>query len=401
MAALAAGCGSPSPSKNVSTGAGSGRAPTYTIGVLTDVTGPASSGNKTSVQGVQAGITWASQNGYHFRYVVGDTQTSPSGALSAAQTLVEQDHAFVVVADSALTFAAASYLTQHDVPVIGAAQDASEWQTSKNMFSVFGALHGNEVATTFGQFFKLEGVTNLGSLGYSISPISSEAAKASAVSAQAAGIRVGYLNASFPFGGTNVQPVALAMKQAGINGFTASVDPNTGFSLITALRQLGVKLKAALLATGYGGDLLQAGPGALQEAQDVYFGLGYEPLEMHTPATQQFAAALRSVGVTGDPTVAEYNTYASVILLVQALQAAGPNPTQASLIAALSGIHDFTAGGLYGTHHLDINNRTSIVSGVDNCEWVTKLSGSTFQLVPGADPICGSVIPGQTVTPSS
>jgi hypothetical protein len=67
----------------------------------------------------------------------------------------------------------------------------------------------------------------------------------------------------------------------------------------------------------------------------------------------------------------------------------------------LSGIHHFTAGGLYGTHSLDINDRTGIVSGVDNCYWITQLSGSTFKLVSGADPICGTVIPGKTVSPSS
>jgi hypothetical protein len=28
---------------------------------------------------------------------------------------------------------------------------------------------------------------------------------------------------------------------------------------------------------------------------------------------------------------------------------------------------------------------------------VTKLVGTNFQLVPGADPLCGTVIPGETV----
>jgi ABC-type branched-subunit amino acid transport system substrate-binding protein len=71
-------------------------------------------------------------------------------------------------------------------------------------------------------------------------------------SAKAAGIKIGYLNASFAFGSTNVQPVALAMKAAGVDGATASVDPNTSYALITALRQAGVDLKAFLLPTGYG-----------------------------------------------------------------------------------------------------------------------------------------------------
>ena len=380
------------------TGGGSGK--TYTIGLLTDLTGLAASGNKTSVQGVQAGIAWARSQGYNFKLVVADTQTSPGVALSAAQKAVEQDGVFAMLANSSLTFGAAGYLTSHGIPVIGAAEDANEWQASANMFSVYGALHTNLVASTTGDFMKMQGVTRLGSLGYGISPASSESAKGAGVSAEAAGLQAPYVNGNFAFGSTDVQPVALAMKSARIDGFTASVDPNTGFGLISALRNLGVDLKVALLPTGYGGDLLQAGPGALQEAQNVYFLLGYEPIEMHTAATEQFAAALKSAGVSGEPTAAMYNGYIAVVLLVDALKAAGSNPTRASLIQALSGIHSFDAGGLFGSHRLDINDRTGVVAGVDNCQWITKLSGSSFQLVPNADPICGHAIAGKSVSAS-
>jgi hypothetical protein len=179
------------------------------------------------------------------------------------------------------------------------------------------------------------------------------------------------------------------------------VDPNTAFALITALRQAGVNLKVALLPTGYGGDLLQAGPGALQSAQNVYFLSSFEPVEMGTPATRQLQSALRVIGVRTDPTFAEYAGYTSVALLVEGLNAAGPDPGRAALISALSGITHFNAAGLFGTHSVNMADRSTAAVGVDNCYWITKLSGSTFQLVPGADPICGTVIPGKTVSPSS
>jgi ABC-type branched-subunit amino acid transport system substrate-binding protein len=306
---------------------------------------------------------------------------------------------FAVIAQSALLFAAASYLTKANIPVIGAAEDGPEWVTATNMFGVYGVPHEEVVSTTFGQFMKNQGVTTVGVLGYSISPSSSESAKGAAKSAQAVGLKAGYVNAAFPFGSTNVQPVALAMTSNHVDGFYASVDPNTGYSLITALRQAGDNLKVALLPTGYGGDLLQAGPGALASAQDVYFSLTYEPVEMHTAATQQLQNDLNAVGATGVPTYADYNGYLSVGLLVKGLQAAGSNPTQASLIQAMSNIHDWDAYGLVGDHHLDINNRTA--AGMTNCVWVTKLTGSTFQLVSGADPICGTLVPGITISPSS
>lgn len=406
---LVAGCSSSSKSgagNTSTTGATSGGGTTgsgqpFTVGILTDLTGPAASGNKTSVQGVEAAISLANKAGYNFKYVTGDTQTSPNGALTAAQKLVEQDHVDAVLTVSALTFGAADYLRRQGIPVVGVAEDGPEWIDHLNMFSVYGFLDSTKVSTTAGVFFKNQGVSVVGALGYSISPSSAEAAKGDALSAQKAGLKVGYLNANFPFGSTNVQPIALAMKKAGVDGFTATVDPNTGFALIDALRQVNHNPKVDLLPTGYGGDLLQAGPGALQSAQGVYFSLSFEPVEMHTAATEKFQAALKNIGITTDPTYAEYCAYASMALLEEALKATGPNPTHAALITALGNVKNFDAAGLLGAHHFDMSDRAGTATGVDSCLYVVKLTGSTFQLVPGADPVCGQEIPGATVSASS
>jgi branched-chain amino acid transport system substrate-binding protein len=400
MGLVAAACSS-SPSGS-SKGSGGTSNRTITIGVLADVTGLGASASGTTEQGVKAGVAYAKDQGYTIKYVLADTQTSPAGAQSAVQELVEQDHVLAVLSVSSLTFLVAKTLTQDNVPVVGVAEDGGEWVTSPNMFSSFGPTDASKVATTPGQFFKMEGATNIGSLGYGISPQSADAAEGTAVSAENAGLKTGYLNANFSFGSTNVQPIALAMKAAGVDGVTASVDPNTGLLLVTALRQAGANIKVAVLPTGYGGDLEQAGPGALSSAQDVYFLSVFEPVEMHSAATEEFQKYLRDVGITGDPTYAEYAGYTSVVLLVQGLEAAGANPTQATLIAALSKIHNFDAAGLLGGHTVDFSKRVASPTGPDNCEYYTKLSGSSFKLVQGADPLCGTIIPGKTVSaPSS
>ncbi|HEX4864993.1 MAG TPA: ABC transporter substrate-binding protein, partial [Acidimicrobiales bacterium] len=237
---------------------------------------------------------------------------------------------------------------------------------------------------------------NIGTLGYGISPSSADSAKAASKSGEAAGLKSGYENANFPFGSTNVQPVAIAMKSAGVDAFYASVDPNTSFSLITAIRQAGVDLKAAILPDGYGADTLQAGPGALQAAQNVYFALGFQPVEMNTAATRQLQADLAASGTTGVPTYGEYNGYVSVGLLLRGLKGAGPNLSYTSLINGLSSVHDWDALGLWGGKTADINDRVNLGT-PQLCSWVTKLMGSNFQLVKGADPYCGSVIQGVTV----
>ncbi|HET9733475.1 MAG TPA: ABC transporter substrate-binding protein [Acidimicrobiales bacterium] len=392
--ALAGACSSSSSPK-----AGSSQ-PTYTIGILTDVTGPGSSTGGTTQLGIKAGVGVAAAEGYKIRYVMADTGTSPSGVLTAAQKLVEQDHVFAVVMISVVGFGAAQYLTAHNVPVIGAAVDGPEWITSRNMFSILGTQDYTKVQTTYGLVFKRLGATNIASVGYSIEPSSAEVAKGAAVSAQAAGLKVGYLNANFPLGSTNTDPVALAMKNNGVNGLVTAIVTNSTFAIVDSLRHEGADLRVALLPTGYGGDLIQGGPGAEQSAQGLYFLSGYEPVEMHTAATQRFQHALATyAGVSGDPTLSEYLGYLSVDGMVAGLKAAGPHPTPASFINAMLGIRSYDAAGLYGSHSIGFAmDQRGQAAGADNCLWLTKFSGSTFHLVPGYEPICGTTIPGARVS---
>src|SRR5947208_1966700 len=82
-----------------------------------------------------------------------------------------------------------------------------------------------KTTTTLSSFFKLVGATRVGTLGYGISPLSAENAKGSAESARRGGLGVGYVNSNFPFGSTDVAPIALGMKKGGVDGFTAATDP--------------------------------------------------------------------------------------------------------------------------------------------------------------------------------
>ena len=381
-------CGS-SP-KTPSSAAGSR---TYTIGVLTDQTGLGSSVNGSSVLGVRAGIKLAARDGYTIKYVVADTGTNPGQVLTAAQNLVEQDDVGAVVAMSAVTFTAAPWLTSHGVPVLGWSEDGSEWLTSQNMFSPGGPSDPSKAATTLNKFMKVAGVTNLGVVGYNYA-LSAEGAKSYADAAFYGHLKVGYLNDTVPLGSTNVQPLALGMKSAGVDGFIGLLEPNTNLLTIQALRQQGVALKAAVLFTGYGGDLSQTGAGTQAASNGDYFALQFEPVELHNSATEQFQNDLRSVGVNTDPTFAEYMGYLSVDLLMHGLEKAGGDPSQATLIRTLNGIKNYDAAGLLGSNSLDVGARTPVPSGVDNCLWFIKQSGTTYQLVANAEPVCGSVIPG-------
>ncbi len=414
---VAAGCGSSSKSSSSSTTANSGTSATtagsssngssssgssktITVGVLTDLTGPGANISSTFPQGVKAGIGLAaSQDGYTIKYVTADTGTSPSGVLTAAQKLVTQNHVYAVIASSVLFFAAAKYLAQHNIPVYGPGSDGDEWITTPNLFSIIGYQDYTKVYTMFGDFYKSRGTTNLGVVGYGVEPSSKESAEDVAASAKHAGIKIGYQNYNFPLGSTNVEPIVLQMKAAGIDGLNTSIVTNSNLAIVTGLNQQGIH-PVNVLATGYGGDLIQGGPGAKQQAQGSYFITGAEPVELNTPATQQFQSALKTyAGVTGDPTFSEYNGYLAIAALAAGLKAGGgTSQTQTQLINSMLNLKGFDGEGLWGGHTLSfaMADRGTMAS-VDNCIWFEHYVGSTFVPVQGFSPVCGSVVPGLTV----
>jgi branched-chain amino acid transport system substrate-binding protein len=410
VAGLAVGCSSSGTSTGTSTStsttkpAASGGTETLTVGVLSDLTGSAASGFLTTEQGIKAGLGLATANGdlkgYNVKYVMADTGSTPAGALSAAQRLVQQDHVFAVLSVSSDTLGASNYLTSQAVPVVGGGFDGPEWlsPSSTNMFSTTGKVNYAAVSTTLGLFMKSQGVTSFGGLGYAGSPSSAGAVNGAAASAKGAGITAGYVNAQFPFGSTNVGPAAIAIKSAGVNGIYMPVVPSTGFALGAALAQEGVHPKVFLLATGYGGDLLES-PAGVAAAQGDDFLTVAQPVELNTAATRQFQAALaKYAGVTGVPTFAEYEAYLSVAGLVTGLQKAGSGATSASFIKALGEVTDFSGFGLYGSHPLSFSGgNLGGNDGPGDCIYVTKLSGKTFELVSGAEPICGKVVAGASV----
>jgi ABC-type branched-subunit amino acid transport system substrate-binding protein len=136
----------------------------------------------------------------------------------------------------------------------------------------------------------------------------------------AAGLKNGYINTQVAAGSTDVGAIALAIQKSGVNGIYLPIVVSTAFSLFAALKQLGVKLKVAMIATGYGGDLL-ASSAAVQAGQGYLFTSIGQPVEMHTPATEKQVTALAAVGVTTTPTFAEQESYIAGAAVAAGLRA--------------------------------------------------------------------------------
>src|SRR6202000_1936186 len=108
-----AGSGSSAPAK----GSGS-----IKIGIITDLTGPSSSGFATTEKGIKAYVDGVNNSGgitgQPITYVVGDTASTAPGALAAAQKLVQTDKVFAIVEVSAFFYGAEPYLLKAGIPVV-------------------------------------------------------------------------------------------------------------------------------------------------------------------------------------------------------------------------------------------------------------------------------------------
>jgi branched-chain amino acid transport system substrate-binding protein len=368
-----------------------------TIGFVTDLTGSASSGFLTSKLGIDAYLNQINAaggvNGIKIKYILADTNSTPTGALTAVQKLVQQDNVFAIVENSSDFFGAEPYALQQGIPVVGSGIDGPYWGSSKdtNIYDSSGPTNEDYYLAAQAQFMKSQGVTACGSLGYASSPSSALAAEGFIKSCEAAGLKGAYLNTQFPFGSTNIQPIALAMKAAGVDGLWLPTVPSTSFALIVTLELMGVHLKASLLPTGYGGDIL-ASKAAVQAGQ----GIDFEPIgvqaEANTAGTRQRAADLAAVGVKTDPTFAEQEAFLTLAAFVAGLKAAGSNPTRQSFMAAMNKITNFTADGLL-TPPVSFRQYTPN----NGCLYVVKLTGAKFVELPNM-PLCGKEVKFSNVT---
>src|SRR5205085_7758848 len=188
------------------------------------------------------------------------------------------------------------------------------------------------VTTDLGaKIMKQLGVKKVAALGYGISPSSSNAAKSfTKFAAPSVGLEGVYTNTTVDFGSTDVGPLVLGIKNAGADGAYYAMNANTNVAIAQGLKQNGVNMKANLMATGYGQQLLDQ-PIANQLGPSVVFSQGWAPVELKTKATKQLQADLKKyAGFTGVPDFGIYTGYTDCDLAITGLKQQGKNLDQST-----------------------------------------------------------------------
>jgi branched-chain amino acid transport system substrate-binding protein len=376
--------------------------PSITIGLITSLTGPGASNSagtvpaaeaRIDVQNAQGGI-----DGRQIKLIVEDDQTSPAGNQLASNLLVSKG-VFGVIDESGVVFAGSKVLQAAGVPVTGGGFDGPEWgeQPNTNMFSVSGSFDPKDPQSSgLAQFVKAHGGTTCGSLGYGIIPSSRAAASGFLFSCSAEGLKKAYLNTSVPLTDVSIVPLALQIKTAGPDALYLPLAESTNLAILQAVKQAGFTPKVAISATGYSQALLND-KSTVQDAQGVYFETPGTPVELKTPATTAFQAALAQYAhYSGVPGYDWYQGWASTDLMLYGLKLAGKNPTRAGFINALHNVTNYNVGGLEPSVNLTLTQFGKTASPI--CIPLVKLQGDAF-----VDPTtaCGPVLANSDQLPSA
>jgi branched-chain amino acid transport system substrate-binding protein len=398
VALLIAAWGVPAGAANTASAPGI-TAKTITIGFIASTEGVAGPNFVNYGKGVQARFDQQNAaggvNGRKLQFVSEDDGGSPTADVTIVQSLLSKG-AFGLIIGTPFFFEAYKAPTEAGIPVVGGGYDGTEWglKPDYNMFSTTGdsAPTYNVINTGAVDLIKDLGGNCVAGLGYGISPSSSAAATAYVKSAAAVGLKNCYVNTTIPFGGVNVEPVILAMKQAGVNAVGLEMDNNTNFAVLTAAQQSGLKFKAAISATGYGQSLL-ADPSALTAARlpgSIFIAEG-PPLS--TAPEKAFRAALKKYeGFSGIPGFDWYEGYTQADLMIKGLEVAGKNPTRQSFITNLRKVKGYTANGLL-PNPIDLSMKDFGKAPATECSWYAKVKGNTFVPVPASGkPVCGKTL---------
>ncbi len=321
-----------------------------------------------------------------------------SGAnLTAAKDLVENGDVFTLVNDSSFGFLTWRYLLQEaKVPYIGGGFDGNYYSQAGNedVVSVLGNVSANADLTSmiFANAMKKKGATKVAALAYGASASSAGSTKANQnYAVPEAGMEAVYTNTTVDFGSSDVGPLVLGIKNSGADAVYLPMAAATNIAVVQGLQQAGVNMKANIIATGYGQELLDSPAASTFGPEDLFF-LQTKPIAVNDKATKQFQADLKKyANYTGVPSYGQYQGYLAADLLVAGLEAAGKNPTRKSFINGLRGIGEWDGAGLT-CQPIDISLENFGKQPKQNCAYYSNVKDGKFVTAFGGKPIVGKVV---------
>jgi branched-chain amino acid transport system substrate-binding protein len=354
------------------------------VGSLANISGPVSADFAPIVSGVQAYFDMVNAAGgvngrkLVLKYKL-DDQGVPTQDSEMARTLVAQDHVFAVVGVGTPFFSGAKYLAQQGTPAFGY-EVSSDWSAGPNLFGQQGSFI--DFTTLYGQaanFAQQVGAHSVAVVAYGITA-SSAGCKLDVQGLQKFGIPVSYQDLAVGFG-ADMSPDVLQIKAHQADLVMSCLDLTGNIALSRALQQNGAGSVKQLWFNGYDRDQLAAYPTLMN---NVYFFLQHVPFEAAAaypgvyPAMEQYITTMQKYEPSATYNEVALDGWENAQLFVTGLRAAGPNPTQAKVVAALNKITDYNAGGLVPPVNWTVSHTSSPPPA---CGAYVQASGGAFKPV--------------------
>jgi branched-chain amino acid transport system substrate-binding protein len=372
---------------------------TIKIGILSDVTGGDASSFSDGAPAMEARFKQINAaggiDGRKITWVVDDTTSTPAGALTGAQDLVQNKGVFAIAELSGNFFGAAPYLAQSHIPVTGSSLDGPEWneQPNTNLFSFTGnGSPSGSASYSDGGFWKAIGAKKI---TYLESNVPAAITEGNSVYASIASDGLHACDKTIvPLGSVNFTAFALSFKADGCDTAECACVLSSSLAMATALHQAGLTKVKIVFAAGPTQQIFQ---NAQDEAaaKGAYFPGVVSSSTYTNAASLAFLAALKKYDPSykgGLPDLGESDGWPVANLMAEGLTVAGKNPTRASFITNLRKVTNWTDGGLatgpVNFVHFGQNPPTQCFSYVQfvNKKYVAfPKSGKSF---------CGKIIPG-------
>ncbi len=334
-------------------------------------------------------------DGHRLELKVEDDQSSPSDNQTAAEVLVNNDHVFAVIEESAVAFGAAKFLQQQGVPVFGPPIDGPEWSEDSNMFAVTPPVSGPVgghfyTYTGTAKILKLLGVTRLAQATYDI-PSALTAAQDTFTVGKPMGIGQCFFDKSVPLATFNATVDALTIKHLGCNGVTAPVSTETAVEIAAALKSAGSTAKQLYYNT-YNPTVL-AQPSAMSSLAGTY-STATVPFSPPTPGAKRMLNALhRYTPFSGNlPELDQIFAYASGEAVLVGLQKASPDLSRAHFMSVLRTVSMFTAGGLLPSPTSFAHFGTAKMFPKSSCGYFVRVTTTGYVNGNGGKPVCGRLV---------
>jgi branched-chain amino acid transport system substrate-binding protein len=315
--------------------------------------------------------------------------------LTAAKDAAQNRNVFAVINDSSTAFLSYRYLTDQGVPIIGGGFDGNYYH-QKGLEGII-STYGNSAPveglgyTNVPKIMKQLGATKVAAVGYGSSPSSTASAKTTQAAGKAVGLKTGYLNTSVVFGTTDVNPIVLGIKNDGSDAVYLPLVSATNFAIVQGLQQNNVDMKANVLATGYGQDLLDSPLAASLTPNTVMFQT-YKPVELkNDPGIKQFQADLKKYAdFTGVPNFGQYQGYISCDMAIFGLKQSGKDLTRANFIPNMRKAGTYPAANLNcAPYDVSLANYGKVPT--TGCAYFMYVKDGKFVVMNKGEPVNGKV----------